>query len=184
MVLFRSWRSKRQKRTGLALHQLYHCFQDPQAPAPQCGLDHLPSRAGGGSRRGLQLPELGYTPRRAFAQGAFPQPNSCSRIIHGLSIERRHVSATGCVRACWVARLSNLWLLTLIYVLPSVVFTNILEGSFHTLLLEQRVMYGILFPDVYQQHSIICPLLAYLGTKWLTDGIYTSISERGKVKQS
>ena len=57
-------------------------------------------RAGGGSRRGLQLPELGYTPRRAFAQGAFPQPDSCSRIIHGLSIERRHVSAPGCVRAC------------------------------------------------------------------------------------
>ena len=33
----------RQKRTGLSLHQLYHCFQDPQAPAPQYGLDHLPS---------------------------------------------------------------------------------------------------------------------------------------------
>lgn len=44
-------------------------------------------------------------------------------------------------------------------------------------------MYGILFPDIYQQLSIICPLLEYLGDKWLVDWSYTSIIEKRKVKQ-
>lgn len=35
--------SMRQKRTGLALHQLYRHLWDPQPPAPQYALDRLPS---------------------------------------------------------------------------------------------------------------------------------------------
>lgn len=36
-------RSMRQKRSGLALHQLYHRLRNPQPPAPQYGLDRQPS---------------------------------------------------------------------------------------------------------------------------------------------